>query len=105
MVRIHIGRLRIPVLRLWGWIPDPDNGGEDRSFDTLPAATSTVSSGAIDNAPYFKDVSAQLWLPACVGNSVADLWEAATITDLVESGVPLQQAKDQVPDLSRMFPW
>jgi papain like protease len=98
--------LQIRIVRAWGWEPDPEEGNEDDwGFENSEMDGASIKSGAIDNAPYFKAISDQLWLPSCVGNAAADSWEAATIVDMVNSGVPLAEAQAAMPDLSRMFPW
>lgn len=103
---LSIGRMQLRVVRAWGWIEDPSDGAEDDwPFEQSQMDKLTISAGAIDNSQYFKPISEQLWLPACVGNATADSWEAATVVDLVAQGKSLAEALAAVPDLSRMFPW
>lgn len=104
MITIKIGRAAVPTIAIWGWEEDPVSA-EDWSFDASPMAAGSVPSGAIDNAPFFKDISNQLWLPSCVANATADCWEAACVHDKVTAGVSLANARSAVPDLSRMFIW
>jgi hypothetical protein len=77
----------------------------DVPFSASPLASSPVASDLVDNSPYFKDISDQFNLPACVANAAADMMEAATVIDKVKGGMALQQARASTPDLSRMFIW
>jgi len=89
----------------FGWVEDPVDA-RDVPFSASTFSSLSVGSGqVIDNAPYFKDISNQLNLPACVANAAADLMEAASIVDKCNAGMPLDQARAATPDLSRMFIW
>jgi C1A family cysteine protease len=95
----------VQVLMNFGWVEDPFDV-RDVPFDSSPlTSSSSTDSQLIDNAPYFKDISDQFSLPACVANAAADMMEAATILDRVNGGMGLQQARASTPDLSRMFIW
>ena len=86
----------------FGWVEDPVDQ-RDVSFSASPFSSLSAPSQAIDNAPYFKDISNQLKLPACVANASADLMEAASVLDKVQAGMPLDLARATTPDLSRLF--
>ena len=93
------------VPKNFGWVEDPTDT-RDVPFGACSLSNLPVGSGqVIDNTPYFKDVSSQLNLPACVANAAADLMEAASIVDKCAAGMPLDQARATTPDLSRMFIW
>lgn len=103
---LKIGRMQISIVRAWGWEPDPEDGAEDDwPFEHSQMDKLTIGSGAIDNSKFFKPISDQWSLPACVGNANADALEAATVADLVSKGKTLEQALAEVPELSRMFVW
>jgi len=95
----------IRVTRNFGWIEDPldvrDVPFSASPFSSAPATDSNI----IDTAPYFKDISNQFSLPACVANACADMMEAATVLDKVNAGMALADARAATPDLSRMFIW
>lgn len=88
----------------FGWVEDPLDS-RDVPFSASPLASLPVGGSFIDNAPYFKDISNQFNLPACVANACADMMEAASVLDLVNNGATLDQARAATPDLSRMFIW
>ena len=93
----------------------PYTSVRDSRLATVRADTGTV----IDNSIYFRPISNQLQLPACVANAGADLMEAACVVDAVNSAKLLASAQgrpfdfstaltaaiEAVPDLSRMFLW
>lgn len=87
----------------FGWDPDPFSM-DDHSFadSALNVAAKTTT---IDNSKYYKPVSDQLSLPSCTANAAADFWEAVLIQQLMKRGMTLEQAKQAVPDLSRLFLW
>ena len=104
---------------LFGCLPDPPGARwPDLQLSKLAGIVGDASV-AIDNSIYFKPVSNQFRLPACVANAGADLMEAASIIEKMELAEVLAQAKGEafdfgaelanimalVPDLSRMFLW
>lgn len=99
---IRIANLR--VIRNFGWAEDPLDV-RDAPFSASSLAAAPVASGEVDLAQFYKNVSDQLYLPACVANAGTDMMEAATIIQKVEGGMPLAQAKASTPDYSRMFGW
>jgi hypothetical protein len=95
----------IRMVRNFGWVEDPLDV-RDVPFSASPmSAAPTTDTSIIDNAPYFKDISNQFSLPACVANACADMMEAATVFDKVLGGMALDLARSSTPDLSRMFIW
>lgn len=98
---LKINGLLVP--RQFGWVPDPYDA-RDLDFKSSPYALLNETN-EIDRAEYYKELSNQLSLPACVGNAAGDYWEAALIYALVKKGMGLAAAKAAVPNLSRMFIW
>jgi hypothetical protein len=95
----------VRVARNFGWVEDPPDV-RDLPFSASPmSACATADSKIVDNSPYFKDISNQFSLPACVANAAADMLEAALVLDKVSAGMPLANARASTPDLSRMFVW
>jgi C1A family cysteine protease len=95
----------IRMVRNFGWVEDPLDV-RDAPFSWSPLSTApTTDTQLIDNAQYFKEVSNQFSLPACVANACADMMEAATVLDKVQKGMVLDVARSSTPDLSRMFVW
>ena len=100
MLRIFNFSIRRPA---FGWEPDPFST-EDHSFADS-ALNVPATKIDIDNSKFYKQISDQLSLPSCTANSGADFWEAVLIQQMVKKGMPLEQAVQAVPDLSRLFLW
>lgn len=107
-----IGRIR--VVPNFGFIPDPyDARDAGYSFSNTRSNRLSSNVGTIDNSQFFKEISMQLDLPACVGNASADFMEALDIQEeykkLIGEGktpkMALSIAKRRIPNYSRMFIW
>lgn len=104
--------LKTPEITLCGtpgYMPEPDKlTAADWDIAGLLTAyrTQETAAGDVDNRSYFKEISAQWYLPSCTGNSGADLLEALIIWDLVHKhGMSVEEARKATPHLSRMAPW
>lgn len=104
MLQIHVEGIPHFVQRAFGWKADPSHpmDAQHNFFDT-PLANVEVSGGDIDHRDFFKPISNQLKLPFCTANAGADAWEAALVKALVDQGKTLEQAHQEVPELSRTF--
>ena len=86
--------------------PPEDPEKPDWKLDTVQSVMSVqVTNGEIDLEPTFLGVSNQLQYPSCTANAGADHWEQITVNDLLKQGMPLDEAKAQVPDYSRLWIW
>jgi len=80
----------------FGYIPDQTvASGVDAMFYNSPMSSSNIA-GEVSLRRFFKDVSDQYHLSSCVGNAIADAFEAQQVQKL---GV----SPSEVKDLSRLF--
>lgn len=88
----------------YGWLPDPPDV-RDEQHTIFDSPIADAATGDCDNRDYFLGVSAQLSFPSCTANAGVDALEAAWVRKLTQAGIPLDKAKQQVPELSRMYAW
>jgi hypothetical protein len=89
-----------------GWIEDPpDTENKDwlLSRDSKILSLGLDAQNEMDVSHLYRPVSNQANFPTCAANACADAGESQVIIEKMGQGMPLEQAIESTPDLSRMF--